>query len=115
MQIPSGYHTESPKRPATQDDGIAGLVTILDYVRANGPTTRPRLVEATGLSRAVVTQRVTELLDHGLLENGELGPSTGGRAPRIVHFRAGAGPPPAAHLRAASPAAAGVRPRGQIP
>jgi len=114
MQIPSGYHTESPKRPATQDDGIAGLVTILDYVRANGPTTRPRLVEATGLSRAVVTQRVTELLDHGLLENGELGPSTGGRAPRIVHFRAGAGHLLAADLGATSTSVAVVDLSGKI-
>src|SRR4051812_15739845 len=115
MQTPSGYHTESPKRPATQDDGIAGLVTILDYVRANGPTTRPRLVEATGLSRAVVTQRVTELLDHGLLENGELGPSTGGRAPRIVHFRAGAGHLLAADLGATSTSVAVIHPGGKIP
>src|SRR3954468_11345369 len=102
MQTPSGYHTESPRRPASPDEGISGLVTILDYVRANGPTTRPRLSEPTGRSRAVVTQRVTELLDHALLENGELGPSTGGRAPRIVHFRAGAGPPLAPRPRAAT-------------
>jgi glucokinase-like ROK family protein len=114
MQTPSGYQTESPKRPATPDDGIAGLVTILDYVRAHGPTTRPRLVEATGLSRAVVTQRVTELLDHGLLENGELGPSTGGRAPRIVHFRAGAGHLLAADLGATSTSIAVVDLGGQI-
>jgi glucokinase-like ROK family protein len=114
MQTPSGYHTESPRRPAAPDEGISGLVTILDYVRANGPTTRPRLVEATGLSRAVVTQRVTELLDHGLLENGELGPSTGGRAPRIVHFRASAGHLLAADLGATSTSVAVIDLGGKI-
>jgi len=53
--------------------------------------TRQRLVHATGLSRAVVTQRVAQLLDYGLLAEGELGPSTGGRAPRLLRLRADAG------------------------
>jgi glucokinase-like ROK family protein len=67
------------------------LVTVLDYVRTHGAATRPTIVAATGLSRAVVTQRVVELLDYGLLVEGELAPSTGGRAPRTVRFRADAG------------------------
>jgi glucokinase-like ROK family protein len=66
-------------------------VTVLDFVRAHGSTTRPTLVRATGLSRAVVTQRVAELLDYGLLVEGELGASTGGRAPRLLRFPAEAG------------------------
>jgi glucokinase-like ROK family protein len=48
-------------------------------------------VHATGLSRAVVTQRVAQLLEYGLLTEGELGPSTGGRAPRLLRLRADAG------------------------
>ena len=48
-------------------------------------------MHATGLSRAVVTQRVGELIDYGVLADGNLGPSTGGRAPRLVRFRADAG------------------------
>src|SRR3989442_12073901 len=79
------------KAAAPPEEGLAGLVAILDHVRTHGSSTRSRLVEATGLSRAVVTQRVTELVDHGLLANGELGPSTGGRAPRTVRFRSDAG------------------------
>jgi glucokinase-like ROK family protein len=73
------------------EERLAGLVTVLDYVRTHGSTTRPSLVEATGLSRAVVTQRVGELLDYGLLVEGELGPSTGGRAPRLLRFPSDAG------------------------
>jgi glucokinase-like ROK family protein len=76
---------------APADDRLAGLVTVLDYVRTHGAATRPNLVRATGLSRAVITQRVAELLDYGLLVEGELGPSTGGRAPRLLRFPANAG------------------------
>jgi glucokinase-like ROK family protein len=73
------------------EDRLQGLVTVLDYVRTYGPTTRASLVHVTGLSRAVVTQRVGELLDYGLLVDGELGPSTGGRAPRTLRFPSDAG------------------------
>jgi hypothetical protein len=48
------------KTVAPPDDRLAGLVSVLDYVRTHGSTTRPTLVEVTGLSRAVVTQRVAE-------------------------------------------------------
>lgn len=73
------------------DDRLADLVTVLDFVRTRGSTTRPNLVHGTGLSRAIVTQRVAELLDYGLLVEGELGPSTGGRSPRLLRFPADAG------------------------
>jgi glucokinase-like ROK family protein len=76
---------------APAEDRLQGIVTVLDYVRTQGSTTRASLVHATGLSRAVVTQRVGELIDYGVLTDGDLGPSTGGRAPRLVHFRADAG------------------------
>jgi predicted NBD/HSP70 family sugar kinase len=73
------------------EDRLQGTVTVLDYVRSHGSATRAALVHGTGLSRAVVTQRVAELIDYGLLTDGDLGPSTGGRAPRLVRFRADAG------------------------
>jgi glucokinase-like ROK family protein len=73
------------------EDRLKGLGTVLDYVRTHGSATRPALVHATGLSRAVVTQRVVELIDVGLLTDRDLGPSTGGRAPRLIRFRADAG------------------------
>ena len=64
---------------------------MLDHVRMHGESSRARLVEATGLGRSVVTQRVDSLLDYGLLAEDGLGPSTGGRAPRLLRFRADAG------------------------
>jgi glucokinase-like ROK family protein len=72
-------------------DRLTGLAAVLDAVRAEGPTTRSRLVHATGLSRAVISQRVAELVSLGLIGVGELGRSTGGRAPRMLRFRAEAG------------------------
>jgi glucokinase-like ROK family protein len=76
---------------ASADDRLKGIVTVLDHVRTHGSASRAGLVHATGLSRAVVTQRVGELIDYGVLAEGDLGPSTGGRAPRLVRFRADAG------------------------
>lgn len=73
------------------EDRLQGIVSVLDHVRSHGPCSRAALVHATGLSRAVVTQRVGELIAHGVLAEGDLGPSTGGRAPRLVRLRADAG------------------------
>src|SRR4051794_6490500 len=83
-------HPEGRLR-ADAEERAAGLAPILDHVRTHGPATRSALVGATGLGRAVVTQRVAELLDRGLLAAGDLEPSTGGRAPRTVRFRGDAG------------------------
>ncbi len=74
--------------PAEQIDT---LVEVLDLVRSGSALTRPELIRRSGLGRTVVTQRVDQLVERGLLENGGLGSSTGGRAPRELHFRAEAG------------------------
>ncbi len=76
---------------ALAEERLQGVVSVLDHVRAHGSATRAGLVHATGLSRTVVTQRVGELIEYGLLADGNLGSSTGGRAPRLVRFRAEAG------------------------
>jgi glucokinase-like ROK family protein len=81
---------------------LDSLVTILDSVRDSQAQTRPELIAHTGLSRAVVTQRVSELFESGLLEEAELGASTGGRAPRILRFRSEIGCILAAELGATS-------------
>jgi glucokinase-like ROK family protein len=75
----------------THPDCPPGLVEVLDYVRRRGSCTRAQLVEATGLSRALVGQRLTALADYGLVAEAGVGPSTGGRAPRTVRFCADAG------------------------
>ena len=86
----------NPEKPSTAEpagNGTApdGLVAVLDHVRSHGESSRAGLVEATGLGRSVVTQRVDSLLEYGLLAEDKLGPSTGGRAPRLLRFRADAG------------------------
>jgi glucokinase-like ROK family protein len=86
----------NPTRGSTQPqaDGAGrpdGLVAVLDHVRAHGDSSRAELAEATGFGRSVLTQRVEALLAYGLLAEDRVGISTGGRAPRLLRFRADAG------------------------
>jgi glucokinase-like ROK family protein len=76
---------------ALPPEQVESLVSVLDAVRIGAATTRPAVARMTGLGRNVVTQRVSYLVAAGLLEEGRLGPSTGGRAPRELRFRAEAG------------------------
>lgn len=81
----------APKAPtptALPEDQLDALVAVLDDVRGHGRRSRSDIIRSTGLTRAVVQQRVSELLDRGLLIEGRLGPSTGGRAPRQLEFPA---------------------------
>ncbi len=66
------------------------FVAVLELVRGGRAHSRSELIERTGLSRAVVTQRVNELLARGFLIE-TVAPSTGGRPPRQLQFRADAG------------------------
>lgn len=88
-------------RPAV-DGQLDGLLAVLNHVRERGLRSRPEIVRATGLTRPVVTQRVVDLIGKGLLVEGRLGPSSGGRAPRQLQFRADAGHVLAADLGATS-------------
>lgn len=72
-------------------DAIDALALVLDDIRQSGSLSRPDLVARTGLSRGAVAQRITELLDAGLVVEAKTGPSTGGRPPRRISFRADAG------------------------
>ena len=67
------------------------LALVLRLVRAGGGATRQELETLSGLSRAVVADRIAALLDLGLLVEGDLRASTGGRSPRVVDFRSDAG------------------------
>lgn len=60
---------------------------LLDLVRTRPSATRASLVEETGWARTVLTQRLGELIDLGLVVEDGVGASTGGRAPREVRFR----------------------------
>jgi len=92
---------------APSDQGIAvdqldTLVTVLDLVRFGHARTRPEVARRAGLGRTVVTQRLAQLVDSGMVVEGALGPSTGGRAPRELRFRAEAGAVLVAELGATS-------------
>lgn len=67
------------------------LAQVLFLIRDSGAATRQEIERSSGLSRAVVVDRLATLTARGLVEEGELGESTGGRAPRRVRFKATAG------------------------
>jgi glucokinase-like ROK family protein len=72
-------------------EALDALVSILDEIRLARSRSRAELVARTGLSRGIVAQRVAELIELGLVIDDEVGPSTGGRPPRQMTFRADAG------------------------
>lgn len=92
----------APTPVAPTPDHVDSLATVLDLARSGTARTRPEIGRMSGLGRTVVTQRVNQLIDCGLLEEGPLGPSSGGRAPRELRFRAQAGVVLAAELGATS-------------
>ena len=69
----------------------APLAAVVDLVRTERAVTRPGLVAESGLSRKVVTQRVDQACELGLLREGGLAPSGGGRQARLLEFEADAG------------------------
>ena len=73
------------------------LAQVLGFVRTGGTVTRQEIEAVSGLSRAVIADRLSTLITRGLVEEGDLGASTGGRAPRHVRLRSTAG-----HLLVAS-------------
>src|SRR3954451_22296681 len=84
------------------EETLDALVTVLDEVRLGHAHSRSEVADHTGLSRAIVSARLAELLDRGLLVEGDPGPSTGGRPPRRLAFRADAGHVLVADLGASS-------------
>lgn len=79
--------TESTLRFGAQTDEMTSLLRIVNMVRTGEAMTRPEIGRVTGLGRGVVTQRVDHAIELGYLEDGEFGPSSGGRAPRTLRFR----------------------------
>ena len=72
-----------------QDAYIYGR--LINLVRTGRAVTRPALEQESGLGRKLVTQRVQQAIDVGLLADGDLAPSAGGRPSRQIRFRAEAG------------------------
>jgi glucokinase-like ROK family protein len=73
------------------DEALDALVHVLDEIRLGRSRSRSELVERTGLGRAIVSRRLGELIERGLVVEGDIGPSTGGRPPRQLTFRSDAG------------------------
>ncbi|MBB3937986.1 ROK family protein [Aureimonas phyllosphaerae] len=67
------------------------LVSILGTLRNAGPATRLDLERETHLGRAVIVDRLATLSAFGLVEENGVGRSIGGRAPKLLRFRAEAG------------------------
>jgi glucokinase-like ROK family protein len=95
--------SDPAERAPFASERLDSLVDILDRVRFGSASTRPELGRQSGLGRTVVAQRVAELVGRGLVDDGNLGPSTGGRAPRQLRFRADVG-----HVLAAELGATGI-------
>ena len=87
VDVLAGANSPGPLPDEVLDD----LVTVLDEIRRGRSSSRSELVERTGLGRAIVARRVGDLIDRGLVTEGNVGPSTGGRPPRQLAFRATAG------------------------
>ncbi|MFS0732371.1 ROK family protein [Microbacterium sp. 1P10UB] len=83
--------TESTLRFGAQTDEVTSLLRIVNMVRSGDAATRPAIGRVTGLGRGVVTQRVDQAIQIGFIEDAEYGPSSGGRAPRTLRFRADRG------------------------
>ena len=86
---------ERPRSDAVRvplaDESLDALVQVLDEIRFGRSRSRSDLIARTGLGRAIVVRRVGELVDRGLVSEGDVGPSTGGRPPRQLTFRGDAG------------------------
>ncbi|MFG6279817.1 ROK family protein [Microbacterium sp. 5K110] len=79
---------DSTLRFGAQTDEVTSLLRIVNMVRLGEAVTRPEIGRVTGLGRGVVTQRVDRAIEMGFLEDAEYAPSSGGRAPRTLRFRA---------------------------
>jgi glucokinase-like ROK family protein len=73
------------------EEAHESLVAVLDEIRRGQSRSRSELVARTGLGRTVVTQRVGELIELGLVRDAGFRDSTGGRPSRQLTFRGDAG------------------------
>lgn len=83
--------SEVPDEPFSVAESVRTLAQVLDMVRSGRARTRPEIVRRSGLARNLVSDRVEQLVAAGLLADGDLAPSTGGRPPRELRFRADSG------------------------
>ena len=82
---------KSPLNEVSDPDHLDSVITVLDIVRSGAARTKPAIARLSGLGRNVVTRRVNQLLDTGLIMMDGLGESSGGRSPRELRFRTDVG------------------------
>jgi glucokinase-like ROK family protein len=82
---------DTPPRDVPSEETLDSLVVVLDEVRFGHSRSRSEIAHRTGFGRAIVSQRVAELVDLGLIREAGTGPSSGGRRPRQLLFEASAG------------------------
>lgn len=63
------------------------LFVLTELVRTGRAVTRSDLGKLSGLGRSIVSQRIDDAIDLGLIEEADFGISTGGRVPRNLRFR----------------------------
>ena len=80
---------EVVKLPSGVQAGSAGH--LMQLLRSGAASTRPQLVELTGVSRNTIAQRVDALLGTGLIIDDGTSASTGGRPATRLRFHHGAG------------------------
>lgn len=95
-QVPRPSLEKAPRFTATErvravESERQSLASILTIVRNGGATTRLEIERDARLGRAVVVDRLATLVSLGLIDDRGVGQSVGGRAPRLVRFRAEAG------------------------
>ena len=87
----SARNMKAGRQARRADPAWHGLASIVELLRSRDACTRHDIEQHAGLGRAAVAERLTALLDLGLIEEGGLGPTSGGRAPRLLRFRREAG------------------------
>ncbi|HLH74633.1 MAG TPA: ROK family protein [Chloroflexota bacterium] len=90
---------------ALSEDHVEELAQLLALIRRGSAVTRSELVQSSGFGRTAIARRLDHLMALGLIAESEPLPSTGGRMPRGVYFRADAGRLLVAELGATSIAA----------
>lgn len=76
---------------APPSEQAMSLAHILALVRGKLANTRPDVARVSGYGRTVVTERLAQLIDAGLIDEGETSAIPRGRAPRLLGFRPEAG------------------------
>lgn len=60
--------------------------TVLQTLYKHGNCSRSELTELTGMSPATITRIVADLMEQGIVSEGKMGKSTGGRRPVYIHI-----------------------------